>query len=87
MAATDGATVAIDVTLDDALLLEGRVYDAIHQVNTLRKEQGLALTDRIDLLLPRSDADLLEHADWLAAETLAVSVALSDRDEVTLTRR
>jgi isoleucyl-tRNA synthetase len=87
VAATDGATVAIDITLDDALLLEGRVYDAIHQVNSLRKEQGLALTDRIDLLLPSSDADLLVHADWLAAETLASSVAISDRDEVSLTRR
>ena len=64
------------MSLDAALLLEGRVYDAIHHVNSLRKEQGLSLTDRIDLLLPASDADLLEHADWLAAETLAVSVAI-----------
>ncbi len=49
VAAADGATVALDSTLDDDLRLEGRVYDTIHHVNTLRKEQGLALTDRIDL--------------------------------------
>jgi len=87
VAATDGATVALDVALDDELLQEGRVYDTIHQVNTLRKEQGLALTDRIDLLMRSSDADLLHHADWLAAETLAASVAISPDDEIRLTRR
>ena len=87
VAATDGATVALDVSLDDDLLLEGRVYDTIHHVNTLRKEQGLALTDRIDLRLPPSDADLLVHADWVAAETLALSVTLSADEEISLTRR
>ncbi len=80
VAASDGATVALDVELDDELRLEGRVYDAIHHVNSLRKEQGLALTDRIHLRLPASDADLLQHADWLARETLAVSVGLAEGD-------
>jgi isoleucyl-tRNA synthetase len=87
VAATDGATVALDLELDDALRLEGRVYDTIHHVNNLRKERGLALTDRIDLRLPAGDADLLPHADWLARETLALSVELADGDELTLTRR
>jgi isoleucyl-tRNA synthetase len=82
VAASDGATVALDIELDDELLLEGRVYDAIHQVNSLRKEQGLALTDRILLRLATSDADLLRHADWLARETLAVSVEVADGDAV-----
>jgi len=87
VAASDGATVALDLTLDDSLRKEGRVYDLIHQVNTLRKEQGFALTDRIDLLLPSSDADLLDHADWIARETLALSVGVSPDDELRLTRR
>ena len=87
VAAADGATVALDLELDDDLRLEGRVYDTIHQVNNLRKEQGLALTDRIDLRLPAGDADLLAHADWIARETLALSVELADGDELTLTRR
>ena len=53
---------------------EGRVYDLIHTVNTMRKEAGLELTDRIDLTVPEADADLLTFADWIARETLAVSV-------------
>jgi isoleucyl-tRNA synthetase len=75
VAASDGLTVAIDLHLDDDLVRAGRVYDLIHGVNTKRKEAGLELTDRIQLTIPVADADLLEHEDWIARETLAVSVA------------
>ncbi|MBM2823856.1 MAG: Isoleucine--tRNA ligase, partial [Thermoleophilia bacterium] len=74
VAASEGVTVALDLHLDDTLVLRGRVYDLIHTVNTMRKESGLELTDRIRLTLPDTDADLLEHKDWIARETLAVSV-------------
>jgi len=74
VATADGLTVALDLGLDDDLLLAGRVYDLIHAVNTLRKESGLELTDRITLAIPESDADLLEHGEWLMRETLALSV-------------
>jgi isoleucyl-tRNA synthetase len=59
---------------DPELELEGRVYDLIHRVNTMRKDAGLELTDRIALTLPEDDADLLEHSDWIARETLATAV-------------
>jgi isoleucyl-tRNA synthetase len=75
VAASDGVTVALDSRLDDELEREGRVYELIHAVNTMRKEAGLELTDRIRLMLPRDDADLLSYADWIARETLAVTVA------------
>jgi isoleucyl-tRNA synthetase len=74
VAASDGLTVALDLQLDDDLVRAGRVYDLIHAVNTMRKEAGLELTDRIRLTLPESDSDLLEHEAWIARETLAVSV-------------
>jgi isoleucyl-tRNA synthetase len=74
VAASDGLTVALDLHLDDELVRRGRVYDLIHSVNTKRKEDGLELTDRIRLTLPEADSDLLEHQDWIARETLAVSV-------------
>jgi isoleucyl-tRNA synthetase len=84
VASTLGLSVALDTTLDDALLREGRVQDLIHAVNGLRKERGLAITDRIRLLLPGDDADLLEHADRIAAETLAVSVEVGDGAEIEI---
>jgi isoleucyl-tRNA synthetase len=66
-------TVALDVRLDPELELEGRVYDLVHAVNTMRKEQGLALTDRIVLTLPDGD-DLDRFHDWVKSETLAVEI-------------
>jgi isoleucyl-tRNA synthetase len=74
VAAADGVTVALDAHLDDELEREGRVYDLIHAVNSMRKDAGLELTDRIRLTLPGAQADLLEHSDWIGRETLAVSV-------------
>src|SRR5438067_6939694 len=63
VASADGVTVALDLTLDDDLLREGEVYDLIHHVNTLRKEQGFELSDRIVLTLP--DERLKAHEDWI----------------------
>jgi isoleucyl-tRNA synthetase len=81
VAASDGLTVALDLHLDDDLVRAGRVYDLIHGVNTMRKEAGLELTDRISLTIPGSDADLLEHSDWIARETLATAIDASG-DEI-----
>ncbi len=77
VAAADGVTVALDLALDPELELEGRVYDLIRQVNTMRKEQGLELTDRIVLTLPEAEAELLSrHGDWLRDEVLAAEIRL-----------
>jgi len=62
----------------DALRQEARVLDLIHQVNTRRRDAGLDITDRIFLTLPGADSDLLEHQDWIAAETLARSITVGD---------
>jgi isoleucyl-tRNA synthetase len=86
VAAADGVTVALDLRLDEGLVLRGRVYDLIHTVNTRRKEAGLELTDRIRLTIREHDGDLLEHADWIARETLAVSVdAAGDELQISKT--
>jgi len=75
VASEEGVTVALDTTLDAELELEGRVYDLIHTLNGMRKEQGLELTDRITVTLPQADADLIEqHAEWIKREVLAISL-------------
>jgi isoleucyl-tRNA synthetase len=86
VASSDGVTVALATGLDDDLLAEGRVYELIHRVNSLRKETGLALTDRIALTIPRADADLLAHAEWIKAETLATSLEANGGDVPTIVR-
>jgi isoleucyl-tRNA synthetase len=75
VAAADGVTVALDLALDAELELEGRVYDLIRQVNTMRKEEGLELTDRIVLTVPDAESPLVErHGDWIKAEVLATEI-------------
>ena len=77
VASENGVTVALDSTLDDDLLLEGRLLDLIHTVNVLRKDSGLDVTDRIRLVAPDEDVIRI-YADRLAAETLAVSVEVGE---------
>jgi isoleucyl-tRNA synthetase len=72
VASAEGVTVALDLTLDDELRLEGEVYDLIHHVNTLRKEQGFELSDRIVLTVPAES--LKPHEDWIKRDVLAVDV-------------
>ncbi|MDX6515028.1 MAG: isoleucyl-tRNA synthetase, partial [Gaiellaceae bacterium] len=75
LAEEEGVTVAISTALDDELLLEGRVLDLVHKVNGMRKDAGLALTDRIALTLPEADRDLEPYSEQMKDETLALSVA------------
>jgi isoleucyl-tRNA synthetase len=82
VAGEDGLTVALDLSLDEELEVEGRVRDLIHDVNRLRREQGLEVTDRIVLTLPRDQEALLSHEAWIKEETLAIKIDLGE--ELTL---
>jgi isoleucyl-tRNA synthetase len=86
--AADGPiSLALDLSVDDALRLEGRALDLIRTLNDLRKAGGLELTDRIAVTLPEAQADLLAHADWIKEEVLAVALATdSGATEPRITR-
>jgi isoleucyl-tRNA synthetase len=86
IAAEDGVTVAIDTHVDEELDRERRVYELIRQVNTLRKQSGLELSDRISLTIPSRDADLLVHGDWIRSETLATSLEVGRGDAATIAK-
>jgi isoleucyl-tRNA synthetase len=84
VASGDGVTVALDLGLDDELVLEGEAYEVIHMVNSLRKERGLELTDRIVLTVPEAQRDLAgRHGDWIAREVLATELRVGG-DEIAL---
>jgi len=76
LAEADSLTVAVTTELDDELRQEGRVYDLTHQLNTMRKEAGLALTDRIRVVLPESDADLFDYEERIKDEVLATEIVV-----------
>ena len=52
----------------------------------MRKDAGLALTDRIRVTLPVSDADLLAHADWIKEEVLATEILADESAEPQITK-
>jgi isoleucyl-tRNA synthetase len=77
--ASDGAlTVALDITMNDALLQEGLARELVSRVQTLRKESGFDVTDRVELHVQRNGNALFEaairgHAHHILAETLALT--------------
>ena len=77
--AQNGAlSVALDTTLDEELVREGRVRDLTHRINAMRRDAGLELSDRIAVTLGPEDADLVDHEAWIKEETLAVEVGTGD---------
>ena len=77
---TDGRwAVALDAAITPALRTEGMARELVSRVQRLRKETGLAVSDRIRLEIAGPDAVQAaaeEYRQWIAGETLAVSVAV-----------
>ena len=71
-------TVALDTEIDEKLLMEGWVRDLVRGVQTLRKDSGFEVTDRIRLVIAGDD-DLerafAEFGDFVREETLATSAS------------
>jgi isoleucyl-tRNA synthetase len=90
VASDDGVSCALDLALDDTLLRAGLARDLVRAVQEARKRSGLDITDRIDLVWSTSDpsarAALLEHADQIAAEVLAITLAEGDPHDGLETR-
>jgi isoleucyl-tRNA synthetase len=87
----DGAhAVALELTIDDSLLREGRAREIVHAVQNARKAAGLEIEDRIELALD-GDRALIEaaheHEAYLGGETLAVSLLLGDGDAAAMDHR
>ncbi len=82
LVATDGAlTVALDIVQTPELLREGTARELIHPIQTLRKESGFEVTDRIHTVIyadgaaARAIADALsEHAAYVAVQTLSLTL-------------
>jgi isoleucyl-tRNA synthetase len=72
-----GVTVALDISLDDALKGEGLARELVNRVQNLRKDAGLEVTDRIALTVeaaPEVEAVMKDNLDYIADETLANDV-------------
>ncbi|PSL04213.1 isoleucyl-tRNA synthetase [Haloactinopolyspora alba] len=75
--AREGETVALDLTLTDALVRAGLVREAVRLVQDARKASGFDVTDRIEIAWEADEpmaAALREHCELLADEVLAAAV-------------
>ena len=80
--ATSGIyTVALDITLTEELIFEGKARDLINKIQNLRKEKGFEVTDKINIILqkhPNFDTAIENNFSYICSETLAESLTLSD---------
>lgn len=91
LVATEGTlTLALDIVQTPELKREGVARELIHPVQSLRKERGLEVTDRIDTVIYADGANydeisdaLSEYSDYVASQTLSLSLKLRRLDEAT----
>ena len=78
----EGATtIALDGTLDDELIAEGVARELVNRIQRLRRDVGLEITDRIDLMIagPELVRDAATtHREFIGGETLAPTMAVEE---------
>ena len=74
-------TIALDVSITEELRNEGIAREFINRIQNLRKDSGLEVTDKIKLSIGKHDylnKAVEIHKDYIATQTLAESLELSD---------
>ena len=69
-----GITVALDVTMNEALIEEGIARELVNRIQNIRKDSGLEITDRIQLSITKHDkinAAISANKKYICDETLA----------------
>jgi isoleucyl-tRNA synthetase len=85
VASGGGETVALDLTVSEALRSEGYAREVVRLIQEARKASGLDVSDRIVVRWATSDAGLAaalgEHGPAIAGEVLALSFGPGDGPE------
>ena len=90
LVATEGPlTIALDIVQTPQLKREGVARELIHPIQTIRKESGLEVTDRINTTIYADGSSyeeigdaLSEYSEYVAAQTLSVSLELKKLSEM-----
>jgi len=72
-------TVALDITVTDALVREGIARELVNRIQNIRKSNGYEIVDKILVEIESRDeikAAVQEYANYIASQTLANSVLL-----------
>ncbi len=74
-----GVTVALDIQMNESLLLEGLARELVNRLQNIRKDLGFDVTDTISLTLRENDAlaaVLKQNKTYIQNEILATSITL-----------
>ncbi len=80
----DGTTVALDVTLTDALKQEGIARELINRIQNHRKNSGFEVTDRIVIHFtknPQVEKAIATNKEYIKTETLADNIIFAETME------
>ncbi|REG89097.1 isoleucine--tRNA ligase [Winogradskyella sediminis] len=82
LVANEGAlTVALDVTISEALRKEGIARELVNRIQNLRKDSGFEVTDRIDVQLQKDDQiveAVFSNEAYIKSETLTEELQIMD---------
>jgi len=74
-------TVALDLTLTDALRKEGLARELVNRLQNLRKSSGFDITDKVNIRFLSSDAmndAIAEHKEYIMHQVLADTLQVVD---------
>ena len=78
VASENGLTVALDISISDELRMEGLSRDVVNRLQNLRKDSGLEVQDKINVLYTSTDEQMntaIEtHKEYIQKETQALSL-------------
>ena len=81
VAAEGKLTVAMDITVTEELKREGMARELVNRIQNIRKESGFEVTDKIRITIGKNgqtDGAVESYGDYIAAQTLAVSISSAD---------
>ena len=84
VASEKGITVALDITLNERLINEGICRELVNKIQTLRKDSGLQVTDKIILKIQKDniiEKAIFENQNYILNETLAEDLEFVDSIE------
>jgi isoleucyl-tRNA synthetase len=82
---TSGYFAAIDATVTPELRMEGLAREVVSRIQRMRKDAGLAVSDRIALAVsgtPELEEAVRTHQDRIADEVLAVRISVGDDGKI-----
>ncbi|MBP6373105.1 MAG: isoleucine--tRNA ligase [Flavobacterium sp.] len=84
VANADGITVALDITLSEALIQEGIARELVNRIQNIRKDSGFEVTDKIHLVLQENaqvEAAVRANEMYIKSETLTESIQMQAQVE------